>query len=276
MAKKPKLSQKDIGRIRSLYARIGSANPDEARRVFGYLLLTLKRLGLTWTDLLKVVTVARPSDPRYRPEDLVRLRELHELLGSADDRDREAIVKRIGEVLERYRANWIDVLDLVASAPTGATTAPDVLRPPSPADVPNPLDPLTTIISDFMDVTEDEVILLAVWILGTYIYRRFTHFPRIAVLSPVRGCGKSTVLKILRALTANSHKTDNITSAAIYHLLDQNRETTLLMDEVDNQNLPRNNDLRSVLNSGHERGGTIDRYVPVKAHTVIPRTARSR
>jgi hypothetical protein len=259
MAKK--LSQKDIDLLRSLYARVGSSNADEARRVLGYLLVTLKRLGLAWPDLLKVATVQRPFDPRYRAGDLVRLRDLHDLLGPADDQNRETIVKRIGEILERYRANWIDVLDLIASAPSGATSASDVLRAPSPVGVPNPLDLLTTIVPEFLDLTEDEVILLAVWIVGTYAYRRFTHFPRLALLSPVRGCGKSTALKILKALTANSHKTDNITSAGIYHLIDQARETTLLMDEVDNQNLPRNHTMRSVLNSGHERGGTIDRYV---------------
>jgi hypothetical protein len=154
MAKKPKLSQKDIDRVRSLYARIGSANADEARRVFGYLLLTLKRLGLTWADLLKIATVPRSPDPRYRPEDLVRLRELHERLETvANDSKRETIVKRIGEILERYRAAWIDLLDLIASAPAGASSSTDVTQPPSPTDVPNPMDLLTAVVPEFSDMT---------------------------------------------------------------------------------------------------------------------------
>jgi hypothetical protein len=260
MPKKP-LTQKDIETLRSFYARLGSSNSDETRRMLQHILRKLQHFGLTWKDLLQKTTVKRPPEPRFTSPDLIRLRELHDLLGTADDQTRETIVKRINEILERARADWIDLLDIIASAPTGSTGS-SPLQPPTPAEVPNPLDLLTAIIPDFWDVSSDEMIMYCCWMGACYFYKQFTKFPRLAILSPVRGCGKTTGLNLLKALCPNPHKTDNITPAGIYHLIKQARDTTLLMDEMDNADLPRAGPLRSVLNSGHEDGGTVDRVVP--------------
>jgi hypothetical protein len=98
------------------------------------------------------------------------------------------------------------------------------------------------------------------WILHTHIFDRYDVTPRLALLSPVRGCGKTTLLMLLELLAADSYRSDNVTGAAIYYLLDREPHT-LLMDEGDNLGLLNNPVLRSVFNSGHRRGGGISRYV---------------
>ena len=48
-----------------------------------------------------------------------------------------------------------------------------------------------------------------------------------ALISPVRGCGKTTLLILLEVLVAEGNRTDNITAAAIYYHLDRRPRTTL-------------------------------------------------
>jgi hypothetical protein len=84
--------------------------------------------------------------------------------------------------------------------------------------------------------------------------------PRLAVTSPVRGCGKTTLFDVLGKLVARPCKTDNITAASIYRLVGQ-EPRTFLIDEGDNLGLALNGPLRAVLNSGHRRGGSVTRVI---------------
>jgi hypothetical protein len=62
------------------------------------------------------------------------------------------------------------------------------------------------------------------------------------------------VLDVLELLTRDPLKYDHITTAGIYHAIDDERPT-LLLDEVDNLELGTQAQLRALLNSGHKRGG---------------------
>jgi hypothetical protein len=93
----------------------------------------------------------------------------------------------------------------------------------------------------------------------TFVYQRFAVTPRLMVTSPVRGCGKTTLLDLLEALCVRPLKSDSITAASIYHVVDRDHPT-LLIDEADNLGLAFNGALRAVLNSGHRRGGKVTRY----------------
>ena len=45
--------------------------------------------------------------------------------------------------------------------------------------------------------------------------------PRLTLTSPLRGCGKTTLLDLLEALCVRSLKSDSITAASIYHAVDR-------------------------------------------------------
>ena len=100
---------------------------------------------------------------------------------------------------------------------------------------------------------------LAAWALHTYVYKCARHTPRLAITSPERGCGKTTVLDLLALVACKPISTANITTAAVFRTIEL-ASPTLLVDEADTF-LARNEDLRGILNSGHKRGGTVIRCV---------------
>jgi hypothetical protein len=68
-----------------------------------------------------------------------------------------------------------------------------------------------------------DYVATTLWFLHSYVFDRFMITPRLALLSPVPGCGKSMVLKLAERLTANPEKHDNITAAALFRLRKRSR-----------------------------------------------------
>src|SRR6516165_9571984 len=87
----------------------------------------------------------------------------------------------------------------------------------------------------------------------------FLISPRLAVLSPVKRCGKTTLLDVLARLVLHPQAAANITAAVTFRLIEKHRPT-LLVDEADSF-LRDNEELRGNLNAGHRRGGTVLRSV---------------
>jgi Protein of unknown function (DUF3631) len=118
-----------------------------------------------------------------------------------------------------------------------------------------------------------EQLAVALWILHCWVFDRYTVTPRLALISPVRGCGKTVALSLIELLIPEGSRTDNTTAAAFYYALDRRHGTVLLIDEADGLDLTRNNVLRSLFNSGHRRGGSINRFVsgrPQRYRTFAP------
>jgi uncharacterized protein DUF3631 len=120
------------------------------------------------------------------------------------------------------------------------------------------LDLVRAFAQDYLAMGEHEFVAYALWPIHSHLYDRFMVTPRLVLTSPVRGCGKSVALDVLSRLVARPDKTDNITAAAIYDVIDR-EHCTLLIDEADNLELSAKGALRAVLNSGYRKGGTIRR-----------------
>jgi putative DNA primase/helicase len=75
--------------------------------------------------------------------------------------------------------------------------------------------------------------------------------PRLLLTSPVRSCGKTTLLDVSKHMVARPRKIDSITAAGVYHLVDWG--CTLLVDEADNLQIAGT--LKAILNGGHRKGG---------------------
>ena len=132
----------------------------------------------------------------------------------------------------------------------------------SSVGAPNALELVHHMLQQFVSLKSPaEYIAVALWVLHTFVFDQFLISPRLALISPVRGCGKTTLLATLERLTAKSTRTDGVSPAAIYHLIDDAQYSTLLIDEADNADLGRNGLLRAVLNSGHRKGGSITRLI---------------
>jgi hypothetical protein len=82
----------------------------------------------------------------------------------------------------------------------------------------------------------------------------------LALTSPTSDCGKSTLLLFLKAICASPHKSDDVTPASLFRLIDAGF-TTLLCDEIDNADLANNRAFRAIANGGHHRSGAIVRTI---------------
>ena len=116
------------------------------------------------------------------------------------------------------------------------------------------LDAVFGLLDFYLDVKDHERIAIALWVLLSHIYDRFDIAPRLALTSPVRGCGKTVTLDLLSALVRGPRKADSITAAAIYHVVNADHPT-MLLDEADNLDTATNKIMRAVLNAGHRKGG---------------------
>ena len=73
----------------------------------------------------------------------------------------------------------------------------------------------------------------------------------MVIISPEKRCGKTTVLIILQFLTPRSELASNISAAAVFRYVEDERPT-LLIDEADTF-IKDNEEMRGVLNSGHTK-----------------------
>ena len=199
-----------------------------------------------------------------------RIQQLHALLGSQHDGERDTARKKLLELLQKLRLSWNDLPWLLTadSSPSSNDDADDADddQPLDSSDgvVPNALELVHHMLLEFVSLRSPaEYVAVALWILHTYVFDRFMISPRLAIRSPVRECGKTTLLVLIERLSARPMRTDNTTAAVIYHMIDL-QPYTILIDEGDNLDLKTNGALRAALNSGHLKGSGVTRMVDGK------------
>lgn len=111
--------------------------------------------------------------------------------------------------------------------------------------------------------SEHAQVATALWVAHAHAVDSAESTPRLAVLSPEKGSGKTRLLEVLELLVPRPLRAANMTSAALYRLIAA-RGPTVLFDEIDATFGPKAGDheeLRAVLNAGHRRGATVARCV---------------
>lgn len=98
-------------------------------------------------------------------------------------------------------------------------------------------------------------VAMALWIVHTYCLEAATITPRLAIVSPTKRCGKTTVLKLLGALTRKPLAAATLTPAVLYRVVEA-YAPTILVDEADTF-LAEQDELRGVLNAGHDRHSAV-------------------
>jgi hypothetical protein len=99
----------------------------------------------------------------------------------------------------------------------------------------------------------------ALWIAATHCLPAFQFAPRLVLTSPEKRCGKTRLLDIIDGTCHDPLATSNATVAAVFRSLDGDHPPTLLIDEADaifgsKRTAEQHEDLRALLNAGHERG----------------------
>lgn len=111
--------------------------------------------------------------------------------------------------------------------------------------------------------SDDAAVTATLWAAHTHLIARFDSSPRLAVLSPEPGSGKTRALEVLARLVANPIETVNVSAAYLARRTAEG-DVTILYDEVDALFGTRARDaaaeeLRGILNSGHRRGAMYSR-----------------
>jgi hypothetical protein len=176
--------------------------------------------------------------------------------GSLHEGERENARRALEAELARLGKTWADLPELLRDPPPVAPAAPHPFDDPAYT----PVALIEGLIERYVAMDAHQRLAAALWAIHTHIYDRYMITSRLVLTSPVRGCGKTTLLDLLDRLVARSQKSDNISAASIYHHVDKVRGT-LLLDEADNLDLGAQPAMRSVLNAGHRRGGTVTRMV---------------
>lgn len=145
---------------------------------------------------------------------------------------------------------------------------------PEPVDGPNLIEDIISSIKCYMIMEEGCPEVIAFWALHAHAINAFSHSPRLAITSPEKQCGKTTLLDILTSLCPRALPTANTTPAAIFRSIEYVKPT-LLIDEADTF-LHKSDDLRGILNSGHRKATAFilrnvgDDHEPRKFSTFTP------
>lgn len=137
-------------------------------------------------------------------------------------------------------------------------------------------DTLSTFTRYVVFPDEHAAVGTVLWVAGTHAVPAFQHAPRLVANSPEKRCGKSRLLDVIAGTCHSPLMSVNATVAAIYRSIGDKHPPTLLVDEADTlfgskKVAEQNEDLRALLNAGHQRGRPALRCVgPAQVPTEFP------
>ena len=209
-------------------------------------------------------TIRDGDDPPRTPEaDTDEIARLAKLAPLDYDRERQAAAERLGCRTSTLDEQVKAARPMPESAAGRGVDLPEVEPWPDQVVPAALLDALVSAIGRHVILPPSTATCVALWIAHSWVYDRFQHTPRLSVTSPVKRCGKSTLLDILRALSCRPLKADSISPSGVFRTVEALAPLTLLIDEADTF-LADNEELRGILNSGFEASGQVIRVVEVK------------
>ena len=115
-------------------------------------------------------------------------------------------------------------------------------------------------LTRYVSLEPDYAAVASFWALHTYLVNQGFITPRLAITAPQPRCGKTTLVNWLQTVVQRPLSSVNVSAAAVYHIVEA-LQPTLLIDEADTF-LATQNELRGVLNSGHQKNGCVHRWDP--------------
>ena len=94
------------------------------------------------------------------------------------------------------------------------------------------LDSIAQAVRRYLVLPPNGAEVIALWVIAAHAFNGFQISPRLHIRSPEKRCGKTIALDVLECLTPRSIRTENITTAVLFRLVDDYQPTQLI-DEVD-------------------------------------------
>jgi hypothetical protein len=130
-------------------------------------------------------------------------------------------------------------------------TGPQIEDPPQTRTLIHELAALIARLVFFKDARVP--LLIATWIVGTYVHRRFKYFGYLWIHSPVLRCGNALAWHSSGIMV-------NVTPATLFHLVDEG--CTFLADEMErlqDADKKRFGEIMAIFNAGFAAGATVPR-----------------
>jgi putative DNA primase/helicase len=120
-----------------------------------------------------------------------------------------------------------------------------------PVDGAELLQTILRTLDKYVVLPDHAALAITLWIVRAHCDDAFSISPRLAILSPVKRCGKTTLLEIIARLLPRPLPTSNVTASVIFRVIEKHHPS-LLIDEADSF-MRENEELRGIVNSGHRR-----------------------
>ena len=140
------------------------------------------------------------------------------------------------------------------------------------------LHEIVTTFLRFVAMPEEDAVAAALWVLHAHAQEAFFVSPILAITSPEKRCGKTTLLSIIKGMSPRALPFSNCTPAVLFRAVEKFRPTVLI-DEADTflRGKQADPELRGLINSGHTRTAAFvlrtvgDSHEPVKFTTWAPK-----
>jgi putative DNA primase/helicase len=206
------------------------------------------------------------SPNKHDTDQIVELERLAALDPIGYEAVRIEAAKQLGfraSILDREVATTRRVLGLEINSGEDGQGRPvkivDVLPWHEPVDGDFIASTLAAAVKTYAVLADTAADTIGLWVLHTWLVNECTMSPRLAITSPTKGCGKTTILRILNTVVRRPKRAGSISPAALFRLVEQ-CQPTILLDETEKY-IEHGSDLHALLNEGHCKGGTVLRVL---------------
>lgn len=119
---------------------------------------------------------------------------------------------------------------------------------------------IINVLREFSDLKEEHYILVATWIIGTYLHDSFPSYPYL-FLNAMRGSGKTRLLKLIASMSCGGKVLLSPTEAVMFRMP---KGKTLCLDEMEGIGRKENGGVREMLNACYKKGSTVNRMKQIK------------
>jgi hypothetical protein len=187
-----------------------------------------------------------------------------ESLDLAASSDREILLSRIADDFRTEASLLLVQLAAVAAAAASQPKRKDNTDADpysavegwlTPVNGAHLLNALVTTLRRYVAMPAEAAHAVALWIVHTYAPDVADFTPYMLAMSPVRECGKTTLIDVCEPLVFRPRRSDGMSAAALYRTIDSVRPT-IFLDELDARLAGDGGEnLRGVLNSGFSPRG---------------------
>lgn len=117
---------------------------------------------------------------------------------------------------------------------------------------PEPATGIADMIHRYCVISNAEVDAMALWLIASYVIDDFRIFPKLALISPEKRCGKTTTMEVIHSMAKDGLLVSNLSPAVLYRITEQ-IQPTLFIDEADTFLKNGDAEVNGIINSSHTK-----------------------